>query len=302
MIINNILTTCANCGKGEESAGDLKACTACKLVKYCNRDCQIAHRPQHKKACKKRAAELHDEKLFKQPLPNEDCPICMLRIPSLHTGSRYRACCGKTICSGCIHAVLKRDGVGLCPFCRTPGPTTDKESNEQYKKRMEVDDAEAMHGLGCDYSTGAHGLPQDYAKALELWHQAAELGNAEAYYSIGCAFDLGAKIVGERHEKKTVHYMELAAMGGHVKARHNLGSFDGRAGNKSRAVKHYMIAVGFGCTDSLGMIKKMFTNGYATKEDYTKALQAYQSYLDEIKSPQRDEAAAFDERYKYYEE
>ena len=52
---------CANCGKGEESAGDLKACTACKEAKYCNRDCQIAHRKQHKKKCKKRAAELHDE-------------------------------------------------------------------------------------------------------------------------------------------------------------------------------------------------------------------------------------------------
>ena len=59
-------TACANCGKGEESNGDLKACTACKLVKYCNRDCQIAHRPLHKKACKKRAAELHDEELFKE--------------------------------------------------------------------------------------------------------------------------------------------------------------------------------------------------------------------------------------------
>ena len=58
------IVLCANCDKGEESAGDLKACTACKMVKYCNRECQIAHRPQHKKACKKRAAELHDEALF----------------------------------------------------------------------------------------------------------------------------------------------------------------------------------------------------------------------------------------------
>ena len=74
------IIVCANCGKGEESAGDLKSCTACKLVKYCNRDCQVAHRSQHKKACKKRAAELHDEALFIEPPPPEDCPICMLPL------------------------------------------------------------------------------------------------------------------------------------------------------------------------------------------------------------------------------
>ena len=115
-IDDDIISLCANCGKGEESAGDLKACTACKMVKYCNRDCQIAHRPQHKKACKKRAAELHDEKLFKQPPPAEDCPICMLLLPSLHTGSKYKSCCGKIICSGCIHAVEKEMVVWPVPI------------------------------------------------------------------------------------------------------------------------------------------------------------------------------------------
>ena len=60
---------------GEEAGIDLKSCAACKLVKYCSRECQIAHRPQHKKECKMRAKELHDEKLFKQPPPEEDCSI-----------------------------------------------------------------------------------------------------------------------------------------------------------------------------------------------------------------------------------
>ena len=46
---DNILTSCANCGKGDENGDSLKACTACKMVKYCNRECQIAHRKQHKK-------------------------------------------------------------------------------------------------------------------------------------------------------------------------------------------------------------------------------------------------------------
>ena len=43
------------------------------------------------------AAELHDEELFKQPPPDEDCPICFLLLPSLETGYRYKTCCGKVI-------------------------------------------------------------------------------------------------------------------------------------------------------------------------------------------------------------
>jgi hypothetical protein len=198
--------TCANCGKGEESSDGLKACTACKLVKYCNRDCQIAHRPQHKKACKKRAAELYDEKLFKQPPPAEDCPICILPLPPLHTGFKYRSCCGKRICSGCIYAVKIRDGgVGLCPFCRTPSPTSE-ELVEQYNKRAELGDDEAIRNLGCCYADGDYGLTQDRAKALELWHQAGELGNTKSYYSIGVAYSNGNGV--RRDEKKAKYYYE----------------------------------------------------------------------------------------------
>lgn len=295
---NDMPTLCANCGQGEESAGDLKACTACKMVKYCNRDCQIAHRTQHKKACKKRAAILHDEKLFKLPPPKGDCDICMLLLPLLQSGSKYRGCCGKRICSGCIYAMMIRDGgVGLCPFCRTPTPTPD-EFVEQVKKRMEVDDAEAIYEMGCCYVNGSHGLPQDYAKALELWHQAGELGYAPSYHNIGNAYYNGDSV--ERDEKKARHYYELAAMGGVVEARHNLGAFEARARNWDRAVKHYMIAAGYGDNDSLENIKQMFMNGYASKDDYAKALQAYQANLVEIKSAQRDEAAAFHETWKYY--
>ena len=42
-------------------------------------------------------------------------------------------------------------------------------------------------------------------------------------------------------------------------------------------------------------------NGYATKDDYAKALRAHQKYVDGIKSAQRDEAAsAYDnDKYRY---
>ena len=46
------------------------------MVKYCNVTCQKAHRSQHKKECKKRAAELQVEALFNLPTRKEDCDVC----------------------------------------------------------------------------------------------------------------------------------------------------------------------------------------------------------------------------------
>jgi len=76
----------------------------CKLVKYCSSTCQKAHRPQHKKACKQRAAELYDEQLFKE-VELDECPICMLPVVCADQ-TVFKPCCGKVICKGCILVVL----------------------------------------------------------------------------------------------------------------------------------------------------------------------------------------------------
>ena len=88
-------------------------------------------------------------------------------------------------------------------------------------------------------------------------------------------------------------------MRGHPDARHNLGCYEDRVPNMKRALKHYTIASGCGFADSVKQVKEMYRCGYATKDDYMKALQAYQSYTVEVKSIQRDEAAAFDKRFRY---
>ena len=251
--------------------------------------------------CERRVAELHDEQLFKQP-PQllEDCPICFLRMPSLGSGQLYMACCGKLICSGCIHAGDVRDkkSASLCPFCRIPPPTTEKEMVNRYKKRMELNDPIAMSCLGGFYTHGSNGLPQNYAEALELWHRAAELGHYGAYYNIGNAYRNGRGV--ERDMKKTEHYWELAALSGNVQARNNLGATEQIIGNVDRALKHFMIAIEGGNKMSLESIKQLYIIEHATKEDYTKALGKYQAYLDEVKSNQRDKAAASRASYKYY--
>ena len=302
---DNNVSMCGNCGKGEDESHKLKHCNACMMVKYCNRDCQIAHRPKHKKECRKRAAELHDEKLFKQPPPQYgDCPICCIRVPSLDKGWRYMACCGKVICSGCIYAPRYNDKGNkvnneTCPFCRNPYPIRDMETNERLKKRVEAGDAQAIYSVGGYHRVGAYCFPQDMDKALELWHRAAELGFAKSYNNIGHAYNNGIGV--EVDKKKAMHYFELAAMGGNEGARHNLGINEGKARNLERALKHLMIAVRDGQPESLEVIKGLYSKGCVSKQDYTKALQAYQTYLGEITSEQRDEAAAFDsKKYRYY--
>jgi len=145
---------------------------------------------------------------------------------------------------------------------------------------------------------GIRGFPQDHTKALEYWHRAGELGIAKAYVNIGYAYQYGEGV--EVDEKKAIHYYELAAMAGDADARHNLGLEEERVGNMERALNHHMIAVRAGDSDSLKEIQELYSKGHATKEDYTKALQSYQKYLMDIKSDQRDKAAAFSEDYRYY--
>ena len=238
--------------------------------------------------------DISDDELFKQP-PTKDCPICLLCLPLVGPGSTYMACCGKIICSGCAYAPVY-DNLGneiieeKCPFCRSPAPYSNEEYNRRLQKRVELDDADAIRNLGCNYREGRYGFPQDYDKAFELFVWAGELGCNKAFNNIGCAYSYGEGA--EIDEKKAKYYYELAAIGGDVYARFNLGLGEENTGNMNRALKHYMIAAGGGYNDSLKQIQKLYTNGHATKDNYATSLRAYQAYLAEIKSTQRDAAAA----------
>jgi len=320
-----IVSICANCGK----EGANNTCNKCKMVKYCNAACKKKHKSKHKSDCEehlrraaelqeeglKRAAELHDIELFKQPpLSEEDCPICFVRLPTMGTGLRYKSCCGKEICSGCIHAPVY-DNLGnamdneICPFCRIPTPETDEEIIKRIQKRVdaggvevsvEVDDAKAINHLGDFYYDGDYGLPRDIDKALELWTRAEELGSGSTrlvYFSIGNLYYFGDGV--ERDEEKAIQYFEKGAMGGCTGSRLALGYIEKNSGNMDRAIKHFMIAVRSGHNGGLKQIKQLYSQGHVSKEEYTKALRAYQKYMGEVKSSQRDEAAAASDEYKY---
>lgn len=306
---NNIILTCANCGKEDAEDNSLKVCVACKMVKYCNRECQIAHRPQHKRACKERATELYDEALFKDPRPREDCPICMLPLPLERGEATFESCCGKVICNGCNVAMVKeatlkrkskddamsKGRMGACAFCRTPPPSSDKEAIERIRELVKSDNAEAYYSLGGVYERGVMGVSQDRAKARELYQRAGELGCADAYFNLGVDYNNG-HAANDKDKKKARHFYELAAMNGGVQARHNVGNIEGRAGNNHRALKHFKISASAGYALSLGAVKNGYLMGMISKDEYANVLRTYQKQTDEMKSEMRDLAAEF---YRY---
>ena len=286
--ILNDMTACACCGK-EGNSADMNTCNKCKMVKYCNAACKKKHRTKHKKACEKRVAELHDEQLFKEPPPREECPICFLPLPIDNGQTHFECCCGKSICCGCIFAMnMSEGGKDLCPFCRTPTPS-DEDIINKTKKLMKKSNGGAFHHLAGYYARGINGLPQDYQKANELLFKAVELGYSEAYCKLGDSYRLGRGV--DIDMKKANYYYELAAMGGDVYARHNLGAMEWQAGNHHRALKHLVLAAKAGHKESLDGIKKGYKRGVVTKDEYAITLRAYQKSNHEMKSDARDKAA-----------
>ena len=297
------ITSCAACGKeGEEDS--MNICNKCKMAHYCNAACKKKHKSKHKKKCERRVAELHDEELFKDPPPREECPICMLALPIDRGQSNYQVCCGKTICNGCIHAMIteelrrgkKNDELGMCAFCRSPHFSSEEEGIERLAKLVENGNAMAFYVLAGCYADGIRGVPQDRAKANELWLKAGERGCAGGYYNLGLSYYQGQGV--DRDEEKAKHYYEVAAIGGNAKARHILGLLEGKAGNHERAMKHFMVAARAGDNKPLDKVKQGFRSGHVTKDEYAGTLRTYHESQTELKSEARDKAAAVFEEYR----
>ena len=79
-------------------------------------------------------------------------------------------------------------------------------------------------------------------------------------------------------------------MKGHTESRHNLGCVESKEGNYELTVQHFVISAKMGHERSLNSIKDMFSNGHATKAQYAEALRGYGNAIQEMKSPQREEA------------
>ena len=217
------------------------------------------------------------------------CSICFLLI-GLPMGqhSKTKVCCTKSVCDGCIFAARQRGMGRLCPFCRTPRPTGEASTLAMIQKRVDKGDAAAIAHLGNKYYHGRLGLAKDVPQAIKLWTEAAELGSLDAHYHLGTVYYTGNDV--EEDQPRGIRHLQQAAMKGDVESRHNLGFVEDENGNHQLAVQHWMISAKMGHDKSLNGIKKMFKGGVATKAQYAEALLGYRDSVEEMKSPQREEA------------
>ena len=222
--------------------------------------------------------------------PDEDrCPICFDLIelpPSKH--SRINVCCMKSVCKGCILAAQRQGMLNICEFCRTTLPSEEASTLAMIQKRVSKGDAEAIKHLGEKYYFGELGLTKDAPVAVELWTEAAELGSLDAHYELGATYYHGNGV--EEDKPRSIHYWQQAAMRGDALSRYNLGLLEVKDGNYELALQHWMISAKMGYERSLNDIKAMFKEGHATKAQYAEALIGYRDAVEEMKSPQREEA------------
>jgi hypothetical protein len=285
---------CASCGIAEVDDIKLKKCTACKLVRYCSVNCQKEHRSQHKRACKKRVAELRDDILFKQPDSSHlgDCLICFLPMPIDLDKCSMMSCCSIMICGGCQYATFLHNMEDRlehnCQFCRNTSTepsdvnTMKRDVNLERMKRIEANDPVAMREMGTECLEKG-----DEASAFKHWKKAADLGDIEAHYQLSVMYCLGGDGV-DKDKKKRIFHLEEAAIGGHPAARFNLGNVEANDGRFERAIKHWIIAANLGYDNSMKKLRWGYEKGYLSKDGFAAALRAHQVAVDEMKSPQRE--------------
>ena len=230
---SDFTSVCASCGIAEIDDVKLKECDNCDLVRYCSDECKKNHESEHEEVCKKRAAELRDELLFKQPESSHwgDCSICSLPLPLDPRKSSTYDCCCKFICSGCAHAIkMRKTEMGLeqsCPFCRLPLPKGKKKGDKLRMKRVKADDPVALCEVGLEEY-----INEDHTKAFEYYTKAADLGHMEAHFKLALLYQMGHGV--EKDREKEIFHFEEAAIGGHPSARSIL---DGTNGKITRMLK-----------------------------------------------------------------
>ena len=157
--------------------------------------------------------------------------------------------------------------------------------------RVEVNDLIALcqRGTRC-YHEGDDNVAFKYlAKAARL--------RMQSHISTLVSYQKGEGV--EKDEKKGLHhFLEKAAIAGHLDARNNrIGCLEAMSDrNDIIAVKHFLIAADLGHDETIKVLKMFYANELVNKEDFATALLAHQAATDATTSLQRKAAEIYNSR------
>jgi TPR repeat protein/CHAT domain-containing protein/Tfp pilus assembly protein PilF len=141
--------------------------------------------------------------------------------------------------------------------------------------------ATAMNNLGVLYRDG-QGVAQDYGKAREWFQRAANAGDAAAMNHLGWLYD-GGKDVAQDYDMARQWYQK-AADAGNTDAMYNLGLLyrdgQGVAQDYDKASECFQKAAGAGDSDAMDNLGLLYRDGKGVARDYGKARDWFQKGAD----------------------
>jgi len=214
---------CDNCGSSSNGTILMKACSRCRLVHYCSKECQIIHwKSGHKKTCipindrRVNNNNVKQHQLESESSQQTNCPICLDCL----TNTFCTLPCDHTFHAKCIESLRSQKGLNqVCPLCRTdlpPGPEeaymracslfnksrdhsnfSTRERKDMFVELFNLLNSSAEEGfmfaqfmLGAFYQKG-HEVKQDFVKAREWYLKAASQGHANSKFGLCCIYRLG---------------------------------------------------------------------------------------------------------------
>jgi TPR repeat protein len=187
-----------------------------------------------------------------------------------------------------------------CAFCRTAVPESNEEIFAQLRKRVELNDPNALCQMALCYGNGDQGLPLDQAKCIGLLRQSADLGFPTAQYHLGNFHKFGDMGI-EQNREEALKYLKEAAEGGIVFAMHNLGCDYSSNGDLVAAMRYWRSSASGGYRRSMYNLIADFGLGLLHHCDLAESLRAFYRSRDEMKSEGRDQYIAHLKRTGEYE-
>ena len=204
------MVVCSHCSKElVDAAGRGNRgfrCSACHNVSYCNRECQSAGWPVHKKACGE-ASLLSEAQLAAPTLVGD---TSHWRVEDLKLQSAR----------GDVYARL---ALGACYQHGVGGVGVDLVEGAQWYKTAVYSRAPPVasyHHLALCYRYG-HGVGQDMVEAVRLWRLGAKAGDTNAMCSLGLCLQRGDGA--DMNPEEGYSWLRRAGEAGHPLAQTNTG-------------------------------------------------------------------------------